>query len=78
MLFNFIFVDSSGNAAANWAIVALVGAKGLVAAINVVGGAEGTEVGTGGGIGGYREEAKGEFLFSYSQMTDVTWERPDL
>ena len=40
MLFKFIFVDSARNAADNWEIVALVGAKGFVAARIAVGGSK--------------------------------------
>ena len=78
MLFKFIFVDSARNAAANREIVALVGAKGLVAAGSAVGGSHGTEVATVGERGGRREKTKGALLFSSTHMLDMTWEKPDL
>ena len=78
MILNFTFVDSSGNDTYNWEIFALVGAKGMVADVSAVGGAEGTEVVAGRGRGDCRAETKGAFLFYSSQMTDMTWERLDL
>ena len=48
MLFTFIFLDSAGNATVNWAIVAFIGVKVLIANGNAVGGSDVTEVVAGG------------------------------
>ena len=72
MLFNLNFVESSRNAADNWAIVEFLGAKRLVASGIAVGGADITEVIAEVGRGGCRAEIKGSFLFYSSHMTDMT------